>query len=83
MTYPFFYKNTTNENSTIKINSAIPDYLSKEQKNIILTLRDKPLQIDELSCKLETPPYKLLALLTELEILSLIEALPGGIYKAI
>ena len=63
--------------------STIPDSLPKEQKDVLLVLREGPLQIDELVVKLALPSHRLLSILTELELFSYVQALPGGIYKAL
>ena len=62
---------------------TIPDSLPKEQKDVLLLLREGPLQIDELVSKLALPSHRLLSILTELELFSYVQALPGGIYKAL
>ncbi|MEG2143884.1 MAG: DNA-processing protein DprA, partial [Oscillospiraceae bacterium] len=73
--------NITKPQAPIKIKKEIPDNLSSVQKKILELLSEKSLQIDELSRLSEIPSYKLLAELTQLEILSLVASMPGGIYK--
>ena len=64
-------------------NKKFMDDLPQEQKDILLLLREKPLQIDEMVAKTSLPSFRLLSILTELELFSYIKALPGGIYKAL
>ncbi len=61
----------------------ILDSLPKEQRDVLLLLGKKPLQIDELAAKTALPSYRLLSILTELELVSYIQAMPGGMYKSL
>lgn len=64
-------------------NKKFPDDLPQEQKDILLLLQEKPLQIDEMVAKTSLPSYRLLSILTQLELFSYVKALPGGMYKAL
>lgn len=55
--------------------------LSEEEKEILSHLSPYPPHIEEIFIKIDKPPFKILSLLTELELKGLIESLPGRYIK--
>ena len=57
-----------------------PDGASEEAKAVFDVLGENPLYIDEIADKLNMPPQKIMASLTELEIFGAAEGVSGGRY---
>ncbi len=69
-----FLKPTRNENI---------DKISPEGKKIYNLILKGKIHIDEITSELNLPPYKVLSLITELEIAGVVRSLAGNYYQAI